>query len=140
MLATTSLLLAATSAVAAASDHPCATATEVCTGTVLVNMGGPVEALPTAETIIAGLGPVLDQQNLLMVELRGFDRHTALSCEGIRVNEPETVAPCAAKLGARAQFFTTDQAVRDHDAVRAALGVPKVTLFGNSYGTVSPRA
>jgi pimeloyl-ACP methyl ester carboxylesterase len=52
----------------------------------------------------------------------------------------ETVTACAARLGPRAGFFTADQAVADMDAVRQALGVPKVTFYGISYGTVFAQA
>src|SRR5262249_3255137 len=45
------------------------------------------------------------------------------------------VRACAAKLGARRQFFGTDDVVADMEALRKALGVDKWTLDGISYGT-----
>jgi pimeloyl-ACP methyl ester carboxylesterase len=45
------------------------------------------------------------------------------------------VRACAAKLGARRQFYGTDDVVEDIDALRRALGVDKIALDGVSYGT-----
>jgi pimeloyl-ACP methyl ester carboxylesterase len=42
---------------------------------------------------------------------------------------------CLAKLPGRPQFYTTSIAVGDLEAVRAALGYPKINIFGGSYGT-----
>ncbi len=42
---------------------------------------------------------------------------------------------CLATLPGRPQFYTTSIAVRDLDAVRAALGYQQVNLYGGSYGT-----
>jgi pimeloyl-ACP methyl ester carboxylesterase len=42
---------------------------------------------------------------------------------------------CLAKLGAQVRFYTTSIAVRDLDAVRAALGYELIDLYGGSYGT-----
>jgi pimeloyl-ACP methyl ester carboxylesterase len=45
------------------------------------------------------------------------------------------VRACARKLGARRQFFGTDDVVADMDDLRQALGVDKWSLDGISYGT-----
>jgi pimeloyl-ACP methyl ester carboxylesterase len=42
---------------------------------------------------------------------------------------------CLMNLSGRPQYYTTSIAVRDLDAVRAALGYDRVNLFGGSYGT-----
>jgi pimeloyl-ACP methyl ester carboxylesterase len=47
----------------------------------------------------------------------------------------KATADCLAKLGARVRFYTTSIAVRDLDAVRAALGYELIDLYGGSYGT-----
>ena len=44
-------------------------------------------------------------------------------------------AQCLAALHGRPQFYTTSIAVRDLDAVRAALGYAEINVFGGSYGT-----
>jgi pimeloyl-ACP methyl ester carboxylesterase len=45
------------------------------------------------------------------------------------------VRACAGKLGARRQFFGTDDVVADMEALRRALGVQRWTLDGISYGS-----
>ena len=42
---------------------------------------------------------------------------------------------CARRLGGRGRFYTTAESVEDVEAVRAALGVQKLTLLAISYGT-----
>ncbi|WP_248963522.1 alpha/beta hydrolase [Sphaerisporangium perillae] len=109
-------------------------------GTILANPGGPAPALPVIPIIEEALGPVLDRQNLLVVEPRGLGESTPLLCPGLDLNVPKTIGECAAHLGPRVQYFTTDQAVADMNAVRQALGVSKVTFYGNSYGTLLAQA
>lgn len=153
--------------------HPCATATEICDGTVevplnwddpdserigvtfrlaprrdlsqpaagtiLAHLGGPNRSIDTPEHLRAALlehlGPVYDRHDVVIADLRGLGRSSPLGCTGVDVDRPETVAGCADQLGPRAAWFTLDQAVHDYEAVRAALGVPRWTLFGNSWGT-----
>ncbi|MFI7441450.1 alpha/beta fold hydrolase [Nonomuraea indica] len=114
--------------------------TDRATGTILANPGGPLPALPAVPALQRTLGPALDHQNLLVVEPRGMGRSSPLSCPGLDLSAPDTIAACARHLGPRARFFTADQVVADMDAVRRALGVSKVTFFGTSYGTLYAQA
>ncbi|MFF5110935.1 alpha/beta fold hydrolase [Streptosporangium sp. NPDC000509] len=109
-------------------------------GTVLANPGGPLPALPAVPSLTEALGPVLDRHDLLVVEPRGLGKSSPLLCPGLDLERRETVSACVAHLGPRARFFTADQAVTDMNAVREALGVPKVTFYGISYGTVFAQA
>ncbi|MEU4538476.1 alpha/beta hydrolase [Streptosporangium sp. NPDC023825] len=109
-------------------------------GTVLANPGGPLSALPAVPSLAESLGPVLDRHNLLVVEPRGLGKPAPLLCPGLDLTVRETVRACAARLGPRSRFFTADQAVTDMNAVRDALGVPKVTFYGISYGTLFAQA
>ncbi|GGS45680.1 hypothetical protein GCM10010156_00370 [Planobispora rosea] len=106
------------------------------TSTVLANPGGPLPALP----LLPMLEKTVDRQNLLVVEPRGLGKSSPLSCPELDLNRTETIAACAEHVGARGRFFTTDQAVADMDAVRKALGVPEVTFYGISYGTLFAQA
>lgn len=110
------------------------------TGTILANPGGPLPALPDVPRLTQTLGPVLDQRNLLVVDPRGLGASSPLLCPGLKLTDPDSVAACAAHLGPRIRFFTADQAVRDMDAVRRALGAGPVTFYGNSYGTAYAQA
>ncbi|MFI6505434.1 alpha/beta fold hydrolase [Nonomuraea typhae] len=109
-------------------------------GTVVANIGGPARSLPTVELVQRLLGPVLDHKNLLLVDPRGFGKSTPLLCPGIDLMKSATIAACAERVGARAQYFTADQASHDLEAIRRALGLGKVSYFGNSYGTLFAQA
>ncbi|MDX3108014.1 alpha/beta fold hydrolase [Nonomuraea angiospora] len=109
-------------------------------GTVAANRGGPQPALPEIPGIQHVLGPVLDRKNLLVMDPRGIGRSSPLLCPGADPFAPETIAACAKSVGARGAYFTADQASHDLDAVRRALGLGKMSYFGNSYGTLYAQA
>jgi pimeloyl-ACP methyl ester carboxylesterase len=109
-------------------------------GTILGNFGGPDAAIPMVPVLQRVLGPVLDRQNLLVVDPRGLGQSDPLECPGLDMTDPETVAACADELGPRIRHYSTAQVVRDMDAVRDALGVPQISFYGNSYGTVFAQA
>jgi pimeloyl-ACP methyl ester carboxylesterase len=70
---------------------------------------------------------------------RGTGRSGLLRCPALerdpRLRSTEAGADCARRLGDRARFYTTAASVEDVEAVRAAIGQPKITLLGISYGT-----
>ncbi|SES08676.1 TAP-like protein [Lentzea xinjiangensis] len=105
-------------------------------GTVLAIPGGPTAALPMTELYRQALGSVLDRQNMLIVDPRGLGESTPLLCPTGDLGRPDSIAECARHVGSRARYFTSDQAVADFDAVRQALGVRVVSVYGSSYGTV----
>ena len=49
--------------------------------------------------------------------------------------ETALAAECAASLGPQRDFYSTHEHAEDLEAVRQALGVDKVALWGTSYGT-----
>ncbi|MFF4411362.1 alpha/beta fold hydrolase [Streptosporangium sp. NPDC001559] len=113
-------------------------------GTILVNPGGPGgQAIAQHETFTALLGGLLTDHDLLLVDPRGVGRSGPLTCgvpAGAVVTESREsllrlVGRCADNLGPRAAGYTSAATADDLDAVRAALGVPKVMLYGISYGT-----
>jgi pimeloyl-ACP methyl ester carboxylesterase len=89
---------------------------------------------------ISSLGPALDHQNLLMMDQRGWGESSPLSCPGLDLTEPATISTCATQLGDRTRFFSTRNAVADIDAVRAALKLPALTVYGYSWGTLLGQA
>ncbi len=109
-------------------------------GTILGNFGGPSAEIPSVPLFQRVLGPVLDRQNLLVVDPRGLGDSDPLECPGLDMNDPETVTACADELGPRIRHYSTAQVVQDMDAVRDALGVPQISFYGNSYGTVFAQA
>ena len=85
------------------------------------------------------------ERDLVMVDQRGTGGSNRLDCDlPDDAAESDEMPPaelqklareCLAKLPGRPQFYTTSIAVRDLDAVRAALGYERINLFGGSYGT-----
>jgi pimeloyl-ACP methyl ester carboxylesterase len=109
-------------------------------GVIAGMAGGPSSTLSADGQLSAVLGPLMADHDMLIVERRGFGTSSPLQCPDIQIDKPETVQACAAELGPRAQFFSTDQRVADFDAVRQALGVPSLMLYGTSYGSVDVAA
>jgi pimeloyl-ACP methyl ester carboxylesterase len=70
---------------------------------------------------------------------RGTGRSGLLRCpeieRDVRLSSPTAAQKCAERLGARRRHYTTPDSVADMEAIRQALGVQKLTLFGISYGT-----
>ena len=108
--------------------------------------GGPGQG--AIEAFVPTLGAFADihrERDLVMVDQRGTGGSNRLDCEmPDDALESDRIAPaelkrlakeCLAKLPGRPEFYTTSIAVRDLDAVRAALGYERINLFGGSYGT-----
>jgi pimeloyl-ACP methyl ester carboxylesterase len=111
--------------------------------------GGPGYPATHADDYVAfALGPEQSRHDLVMVDMRGAGGDGALTCE--LYGDGHEIAPylatmfpldkvreCAARLTARADLtqYTTENAARDLDDVRAALGVSKWSLYGASYGS-----
>lgn len=114
---------------------------------VFVLAGGPGQA---ASRVAAQVQPVFAQLNarrdIVYVDQRGTGKSNALACPppGGTLSLAETVdlvraterlAECLRKLDADLRQYATWIALRDLDAVRAALGVERINLWGGSYGT-----
>ena len=108
--------------------------------------GGPGLA---ATTFYTGVAPVFERihraRDIVLVDQRGTGRSNALNC--VQESDPEAPdSPAIVAQAARACLsgladhanvadYTTSLAVRDLDAVRAALGYATINLYGGSYGT-----
>lgn len=114
-------------------------------GTILPNPGGP--GVPLIEHIDMAMaavdGGLLADHDLLLIDPRGTGLSTPLDC-GVpdqdfltlpRDQQRRTVSRCGELLGPRAAGYTSAATVDDFDAVRTELGIPKVVLYGMSYGT-----
>ena len=82
------------------------------------------------------------RHDILLVDQRGTGGSQRLDCPdtaAVLDAGPEAVRAaaqsCLAALGADPRYYTTSIAVRDLEAVRAALGYPQLDLYGASYGT-----
>jgi pimeloyl-ACP methyl ester carboxylesterase len=106
---------------------------------VLALAGGPGSAaIPGSEGFRARLAALLRTRDLLVVDQRGTGVSGPVGCDKIDADaswSPADVAECAANLGPRRAFYATRDSVADLEAVRRALQIPRLTVFGVSYGT-----
>ncbi|GAB3826256.1 alpha/beta hydrolase [Kribbella italica] len=130
-------------------------------GVLLLNQGGPgLGGLNFADTLVKSGLPqqVRDSYDLIGFDPRGIGHSTPLTCDltpeqqGPASNPPapktladvkksavfaKTVADqCAASAtGSLLPYITTKNTARDMDRIREALGEPKLSYYGASYGT-----
>ena len=114
--------------------------------------GGPGQAATdVANQVDMALREVRKQRDIVLIDQRGTGQvqsarlprregRTAQVRRNQVVGEAELLAyvgQCLQSLAGRAdpRFYTTGEAIRDLDAVRAALGVDKINVIGGSYGT-----
>ncbi|MBX6356683.1 MAG: alpha/beta fold hydrolase [Micromonosporaceae bacterium] len=134
-------------------------------GSLLVNPGGPGGSgvdLAVYLSVGAGLGglplDVLERFDIVGFDPRGVGRSSPVKCisdadlDATFGYEPDPVSQeefdglvdlarrigqtCGAKYGDSLRLYSTEQAARDMDAVRAAVGDAKITYLGYSYGTL----
>jgi pimeloyl-ACP methyl ester carboxylesterase len=112
------------------------------TGFLIAIAGGPGQpSLPFADSFRASLAPALRHRRLIVMDQRGTGESGALRCDPLQalgsldVVNTRIVEACANALGPRRQFYSTTDSVLDVEAVRAAIGAPKLELMGVSYGT-----
>lgn len=106
--------------------------------------GGPGEASTQAYVQeAAAFERIRASRAIVLVDQRGTGQSNALDCP----SGPNTVAlpspaeiqrqteTCLKQLPGDPRYYTTTVAVKDLDAVRAALGYTEINLYGISYGT-----
>jgi pimeloyl-ACP methyl ester carboxylesterase len=111
-------------------------------GFLLALSGGPGQpSLAFADSFRLSLAPALRHRRLVLIDQRGTGRSGALSCAALQklgtldpVNT-RLVEACAQKLGPARRFYSTTDSVQDIEAVRQAIGAPKLEVMGVSYGT-----
>jgi len=107
--------------------------------------GGPGQSAVQMYVAEAGAFARINRNHaIVLVDQRGTGKSSPQSCEYPEEwQEPADPLPvllgatadCLHKLGPTVRFYTTSAAVRDLDAVRAALGYTSIDLYGASYGT-----
>jgi pimeloyl-ACP methyl ester carboxylesterase len=108
--------------------------------------GGPGQgSIHGFAPLLGAFAGIRRERDLVLVDQRGTGDSNRLDCampdDALEAGEipPEELrklaGACLPTLPGRAQFYTTSIAVRDLDAVRAALGYPQINVFGGSYGT-----
>ncbi|WP_126757156.1 alpha/beta hydrolase [Aliidiomarina taiwanensis] len=114
--------------------------------------GGPGQAATELTGLLNTVfRDVRQTRDILLIDQRGTGKSNPLSCEmgdmetvwdtllleDDEVDIRKEITACADALDADLQHYNTLNAVRDFDAVRAALGYEQVNLYGGSYGTRS---
>jgi pimeloyl-ACP methyl ester carboxylesterase len=108
--------------------------------TLLYLSGGPGSAgVREFAGVAFELGGLEHDYRLVSFDQRGTGSSGLLRCPALerdpRVRSTSAGEACAESLGARRAFYGTRDSVEDIEALRRALGVDKLTLFGISYGT-----
>jgi pimeloyl-ACP methyl ester carboxylesterase len=115
-------------------------------GTIFAVDGGPgyaSTATPYVRSLAAALAPLLRRRDLVFFDERGTGISGAIDCRPLQrgtVQEAIAIGECANQLGPTYAAYTTAEAAADMDAVRAALGADRITLYGDSYGTLFGQA
>lgn len=108
-------------------------------GTIVAVEGGPGYASTWSRGGYEDLfKPLLDRRQLLLVDQRGTGRSGAIYCpqlQAYRGNRVNAVGACGRQLGAASDLYGSAFAADDLAAVLDHLGIDKVDLYGDSYGT-----
>jgi pimeloyl-ACP methyl ester carboxylesterase len=111
-------------------------------GFLLALSGGPGQpSVAFADSFRLSLAPALRHRRLVLLDQRGTGKSGALACPALQ--ELGTLDPvntllvqaCAERLGPARRFYATTDSVQDIEAVRQAIGAPKLEIMGVSYGT-----
>ena len=110
--------------------------------------GGPGQAaVELAVTIRKMFNQTRATRDIILVDQRGTGQSSPLTCSAFDEIEgsvyallPEQfdtaqVQKCLSEMEQNPIHFSSENAIRDFDAIRAALGHSKINLYGGSYGT-----
>ena len=106
---------------------------------ILALSGGPGQAgVSLLDDFAESLRPA-GKHATVVLDQRGTGFSGVLRCRALENSDLLTAhkeaAECAKKLGRKRDYYFSDDSVADMDALRAALGIPKWTVYGVSYGT-----
>ncbi|UGS37386.1 alpha/beta hydrolase [Capillimicrobium parvum] len=111
-------------------------------GVLLALSGGPGQsAVAFGPAYEQTLAPALRSRRLVLMDQRGTGDSGVLRCpvlQRTRALVPDyrsLSASCARHLGPRRDFYSTTDTVDDIEAFRRALGAPRLSIQGTSYGT-----
>ena len=107
--------------------------------------GGPGQGARDAFVPVLGaLAGVRRDRDIVLIDQRGTGGSNPMNCDFPDETFDTQIDPerfrsmardCLASLPGDPRYYTTSVAIRDLDAVRAALGYERINLYGGSYGT-----
>ena len=84
------------------------------------------------------LYPAYRSRDLIVFDQRGTGRSGLLRCRALErsnlFDAGRAAGRCAGRLGARRFHYTSRDSVEDIEALRVALGLHKIAIYGTSYG------
>jgi pimeloyl-ACP methyl ester carboxylesterase len=114
-------------------------------GVMFLIAGGPGQGSAGTFDLASSGAQFRDQfpgYTLVAFDDRGTGQSGVLRCPELQADpsasparEQALVAKCATEIGSSRSFYSTRDHADDIDAVREALGVDKIALWGTSYGT-----
>jgi pimeloyl-ACP methyl ester carboxylesterase len=115
-------------------------------GTIAVNPGGPGGSVidGAGEQYAEAFKPLLGRRELLLMDPRGVGRSGQLRCRALadptwllesRKQQLARTGRCGRELGPKVGYYGSAAVADDLDQIRASLGVAKLDLQGDSYGT-----
>ena len=101
--------------------------------------GGPGYSSTASRFWYIGLfAPLMADHDLLLMDLRGTGKSGAIDCKDLQSYEGpynKEVGECGRQLGDAADLYGSHNAADDLAELFDALGIAKVDLYGDSYGT-----
>lgn len=101
--------------------------------------GGPgYGSIGSASTYLFMLGKLHRRHDLIVMDQRGTGSSGAIGCPALQAGIPPyaaAAAACARRLGRTASAYGTAAVADDMAAILRRLHVPKVDVYGDSYGT-----
>jgi pimeloyl-ACP methyl ester carboxylesterase len=112
-------------------------------GALVAVAGGPGDSSTALTRKMAlRLKRALSSHDLYTFDQRGTGKSDPIHCASFERGDPieQSVPACAAQLGPKRNSYTTLESVRDLEDLRKQIGVPKLALYGISYGTYVAQA
>lgn len=108
--------------------------------------GGPGQAaVELATTLNRVFREIRKTRDIILVDQRGTGKSSALACDLDDEEDVYRVLPeelntddvksCISQFKGDVTQYNSENAIRDFDAIRAALGHEKINIYGGSYGT-----
>jgi pimeloyl-ACP methyl ester carboxylesterase len=115
------------------------TAAGAAAGTLVATEGGPgYPATESRNEYLALFEPLRARYDVLIMDNRGTGRSDAIDCTELQNAAQLTeanIGACGRELGSTAPLYSTALAADDLAALLGALGISRVGLYGDSYGT-----